>query len=213
VVVWGFCAAVRGFLRRADIIEPVLVIAIMLNVAAYLAIVTPTDVLGAKEIGAVLPFGAVLAGRMLGERALAERAGLALGVVLTGYAAMLGYAAAQPAQAAQYADLTAWLRAHHLTSGVSGFSQANIVTVQSGGAVSLRPVTAQGLYIQAQQWQAKNSWYDPTHRASFLILRSYGAYEVREREAVATFGPPARTYRFREFTILVWNENIYTHLR
>ena len=185
----------------------------MLNVAAYLAIVTPTDVLGAKEIGAVLPFGAVLAGRMLGDRALAEKAGLALGVVLTGYAAMLGYGAAQPAQAPQYADLTAWLQAHDLTSGVSGFAQANIVTVQSGGSVMLRPVNAQGLYIQAQQWQAKSSWYDPTQRATFLILRSYGAYEVREREAVATFGPPARTYRYREFTILVWNENIYTHLR
>jgi hypothetical protein len=213
VVVWGFCAAVRRFFRRDGIIESVLVTAIVLNVAAFVAIVAATDVLSAKEIGAVLPFGAVLAGRMLGDRALAERAGLALGVVLTGYAAMLGYSAAQPAQAPQYANLTAWLRANHLTSGVSGFAQANIVTVQSGGAVSLRPVTAQGLYIQAQQWQAKSSWYDPTQRASFLILRSYGAYEVREREAVATFGPPARTYRFREWTILVWNENIYTHLR
>ena len=214
MVALGFCVAVRRFLRRDGIIESVLVTAIVLNVAAYLTTVPVTDLLGTREITAVLPFGAVLAGRLLGERVLAARAGLALGVVLAGYAAMLGFSAAQPAAAPQYADLTAWLRAHHLTSGISGYSQANIVTAESGGAISLRPVVGQGRYMAATKWEGKSAWYDPgSQRANFLVLSTFGAYEVSAREAVATFGRPGRTYRYRQYTIMVWNENLFARLR
>ena len=68
-------------------------------------------------------------------------AALWLCVFLALYAAGLGYAAARPPAAPQYADLAAWLRAHHLAAGLSGYRQANIVTLETGGAVTLRPVT------------------------------------------------------------------------
>ncbi len=214
LVVWGCCAAVRRFLRRDMLVEPVLVTAIAANLAAFLATVPAVNLASIREVTPVLPFAAVLAGRLLGERVLAARAGLALGLVLAGYAAMLGYGAAQPAAAPQYADLTAWLTAHHLTSGVSGYSQANIVTAESHGAISLRPVVADGRYLAARTWEAKRSWYDPrTQRADFLVLSTFGAYEVSAREAVATFGPPARTYEYREYTIMVWAGNVLSRLR
>jgi hypothetical protein len=183
-------------------------------VAAYVATVPATNIAGTREISPVLPFAAVLAGRLLGERVLAARATLALGVVLAGYAAMLGFGAAQPSAAAQYADLTAWLQAHQLTSGISGYSQANIVTAESHDAISLRPVDAVHGYIAPRQWEAEQSWYDPaSHRANFLVLSSFGAYEVSARQAVATFGRPSRTYRYREYTIMVWPENLFARLR
>jgi hypothetical protein len=214
LVAWGFVAAVRRFFRRDSVIEPVLVTAIAANVAAFVATVPATDILGTREFAPVLPFAAVLAGRLLGERVLAARAGLVPGVVLAGYAAMLCYGAAQPAAAPQYADLTAWLRGHHLTSGLSGYSQANIVTAQSGGAISLRPVAAQEGYIAPRQWEGKRSWYDPgSRRADFVVLSTFGAYEVNAREAVATFGRPGRTYRYRGYTIMVWRENLLARLR
>jgi len=214
MVAWGFGLAVRRFLRRDGIIESVLVIAIVLNVIAYLTVITATNILSTSEITAVLPFGAVLAGRLLGERVLAARAGLAMGVVLAGYAAMLGFSAVQPAAAPLYVNLTAYLRAHHLTSGISGYAEANIVTAQSGGAVSLRPVDGKGRYLTARKWAASTAWYDPaTQRADFLVLATAGAYRVSSQAALATFGPPVRTYRYRGYTIMVWNENLFAHLR
>jgi hypothetical protein len=211
---WGFCIAVRRFFRADALVEAVCVAAIVINLAAYLAGVQVVNIASSREIAPVLPLGAVLAGRLLGERLLAPRLMPVAAVVLAGYAAMLGYAAAQPAQAPQYADLTGWLRAHHLTSGVSGYSQANIVTAESNGAISLRPVVAAGRYIAPRGWESDRSWFDPArHTANFLVLSGFGPYQVSAREAVATFGQPARTYRYRVYTIMVWNTNLLARLR
>jgi len=211
---WGFCIAVRRFFRADALVEAVCVAAIVINVAAYLVGVQAVNIASTREIAPVLPLGAVLAGRLLGERLLAPRLVPVAAAVLAGYAAMLGYAAAQPAPAPQYADLTAWLRAHHLTSGVSGYSQANIVTAESGGAISLRPVVAAGRYVAPRGWESDRSWFDPArHAANFLVLSSVGSYQVSVREAVATFGQPARTYRYRVYTIMVWDTNLLTRLR
>jgi hypothetical protein len=211
---WGFCIAVRRFFRADALVEAVCVAAIVINVAAYLAGVQVVNIASTREIAAVLPLGAVLAGRLLGERLLAPRLVPVAAVVLAGYTAMLCYAAAQPALAAQHADLAGWLRAHHLTSGVSGYSQANIVTAESGGMISLRPVAAAGRDIAPRGWESDRSWFDPArHAANFLVLSSFGPYQVSAREAVATFGQPARTYRYRVYTIMVWNTNLLARLR
>jgi hypothetical protein len=219
-VIAGFGMAVRRFSRRDTLIEPVLVTGIVIDVAAYLAGVQAVNMLSTREIAPVLPFGAVLAGRLLGGRLAGGRSGgaaaLRYGLAAAGacYAAMLGYAAAQPAAPPQYADLTAWLTGHHLTSGLSGYSQANIVTATSGGTVSLRPVAPAGKYLTARTWNASGTWFDPSrHSAGYLVLSSSGAYEVSGRQAVATFGRPAGTYRYRDYTIMVWDENLLARLR
>jgi hypothetical protein len=214
MVAWACCEAVRRFPRRDGIVEPVLVTAIMANVAAYLVAVPAANIAGTREIAAVLPFGAVLAGRLLGERVLAAKAEFVLGVVLAGYTAMLGFSAAAPAAAPEYANLTVWLRAHHLVSGISGYSQASIVTVESGGAVTLRPVTGSGGHLTARRWEARSDWYQPAARpARFLVLSTVGAYQVSAGEAVATFGRPARTYHYKGYTILAWPGNLFPRLR
>jgi hypothetical protein len=214
MVGWGFWLAVRGFFRADALVEAVCAAAIVINVAAYLAGVQAVNIASTREIAPVLPLGAVLAGRLLGERLLVWRVFPVAAVVLAGYAAMLGYAAAQPAPAPQYADLAGWLRGHHLTSGVSGYSQANIVTAESRGAVSLRPVVAAGRYIAPRGWESDRSWFDPArHAANFLVLSGFGPYQVSAREAIATFGQPARTYRYRVYTIMVWNTNLLARLR
>ena len=215
LVVAGFCLAVRRFFRRDTLIEPVLVTGIVIDVGAYVIGVQAVNMLSTREIAPVLPFAAVLAGRLLGDRIAAVRTlRYGLAAVLACYAAMLGFAAAQPAAAPQYADLTGWLTEHHLTSGISGYSQANIVTATSGGTVSLRPVAAAGKYLTGRAWNASTTWFDPArHDANFLVLSTFGAYEVSGKAAVATFGRPERTYRYRDYTIMVWHENLLARLR
>jgi hypothetical protein len=227
----GVAAAARG---RRDLIDAVLLTGLVINLAAYLAGVQAVNIASTREIAPVLPFAAALAGRRLGGRLLgggrapgrdrllgAFRYGL--GAVLAGYVAMLGYGAAAPPPPPQYADLAAWLAARHLTDGLSGYHQANIVTLESGGAVALRAVTrAADGQVGAYTWNSADAWFDPAwHTANFLVLTAPGAPPtvggsgITVADATATFGRPAGTYRYREYLILTWprSENLLARLR
>jgi hypothetical protein len=227
-------AAALAVLRRlasrgapADLIASVLLAGIAVDLAGYLVAVRAVNIFSTREIAPVLPFAAVLAGRVFGDRALGRgprRAALryGLGGLLACYAAMLGYAAAQPPAAPQDADLAVWLRAEHLTNGLSGYHQANIVTLESGGRVTLRAVapTARGR-VRAYAWNASLRWYEPSgHAASFLVLTAPGLPDaaggsgITVADAVATFGRPAKRYRYRAYTILIWprGENLLARL-
>ena len=48
------------------------------------------------------------------------------------------------------------------------------------------------------------------HTASFLL--TVPGESVTPAEARAAFGPPARVYHFRDYTILVWNKNLLRQL-
>ncbi len=65
LAVWGLFRAFRYFFDPADLVSPVLATAIVINVAAYSVSIVSASVWDAREILAVLPFGAVLAGRMV----------------------------------------------------------------------------------------------------------------------------------------------------
>ncbi|HEX9042833.1 MAG TPA: hypothetical protein VF838_17755 [Trebonia sp.] len=52
--------------RAGDLVADFLVLAVLVNIAAYFAFVQPANIYDAHEIGPVLAFGAALAGRMLG---------------------------------------------------------------------------------------------------------------------------------------------------
>jgi hypothetical protein len=215
----GVLTAARRFLRRdtrveGTLIESVLVVGIVIDLAAYLSGVQAVNILSTREIAPVLPFAAVLAGRCLAPPCRARR--YWLGTVLALYVAGLGYAAAQPPDAPQYTGLAAWLRAHHLTAGLSGYHQANIVTLETGGVVTLRPVIpdTSGGHLAPYTWNASAAWYDPAaHTATFLLLADRGfaapgSSGLTTRQAIAAFGPPATSYRYGEYAILVWRRGI-----
>jgi hypothetical protein len=222
----------------ADLIESVLVAGIAVDLAGYLAGVQAVNIFSTREIAPVLPFAAVLAGRLFGDHLVGVGPGTGVGVglsarrqalraglcgVLALYAAMLGHATAQPPVAPQYASLAVWLRAQHLTNGLSGYHQANIVTLESGGRVTLRAVapTARGR-VRAYAWNASLRWFDPvTHSADFLVLTApqlpdaAGGSGITIAEAVATFGRPAERDQYHAYTILIWprRENLLVRLR
>ena len=54
--------------RFGELMVPVFAVAIVLNLGAYMSSTHAQDLLGAREMAAVLPLGAVLAGRVLGDR-------------------------------------------------------------------------------------------------------------------------------------------------
>jgi hypothetical protein len=213
LAVAGVLTAARRFPRRGALIESVLLAGIVIDLVAYLAGVQAVNIASTREIAPVLPFAAVLAGRCLALPCPARRLWLCLTLAL--YAAGLGYAAAQPPAGPQYADLAGWLRARHLTAGLSGYHQANIVTLQTGGAVALRPVApGPGGHLAAYAWNSSAAWYDPAARtATFLVLIAPGGQGLASSglttaRAVATFGPPGRTLRYKEYAVLVWPRGV-----
>ena len=64
-VVCALGLALARFFRSTELLVPAFAAAILINVASYMFSLHALDLLGAREIAAVLPLGAVLAGRML----------------------------------------------------------------------------------------------------------------------------------------------------
>ena len=80
----------------------------------------------------------------------------------------LGYAAAQPGVASLDQPLADWLEAHNLTSGLSGYWQANITTLVTGGKVHLAPLISEAKY--GYLWVSKASWFNPdVSYANFIV--------------------------------------------
>ena len=222
-VAWRFFAV--------SLVDQVLAVAIVLNVALFL--LTNASDEAAHEVAVVLPFGAVLAARVLtqtartvrgataedGRKAPASRglgrrvrlAGIAAGIlVLAGYTAGFGYELAQPSAPPANTHLASWLEAHHLTYGLSGYWTSSSVTVDSGNRVQVRALMQ--FTMKRDLWMSNVSWYNPAlHYANFIVLDSRAGFMNHwEPRALVRkyFGRPARTYHTGPYTVLVWNRNL-----
>ena len=221
LVAWAVLRVARRFLSWPDMISQILLVAMVLNVAAYVpsTLANATD-LNAREFAVVLPFGAVLAGRTLaaslqvGLRRRPRPAVLLAGALLACYAAGLGYAAAQPSVSPMNARLARFLAAHHLTSGIGGYWLSSVVTVGSEGAVTIRAVAS--LPLAPYPWEAKSSWYDPgPNRANFLVTSNAPGFfnHWKPRQGVLpALGRPVRTYHTGHYTVYVYDKNLLAEL-
>jgi len=224
-VVLGGCAVLAATwrLRTADdLVSQVLLAGIAVTVAAFVVSAHAVSLPSAREIAPVLPFAAALAGRQLGPplvaARLARRALLPLlGIALAGYLAGLGLEISKQSAPPQASQLTSWLESHPLGVGLSGFWEANVVTLTSGQRVAVRLVAVDGDMITAGGADVEKAWYDPGRSsAHFVVLfpgiQGYPGFTAR-RQVLATFGKPARTYHVSGYTILYWPENLLTKLR
>jgi hypothetical protein len=240
----GLAAAAFGLAlwrlpRRGDLVSDVLAVGLAASLGSFVASSIPATPFDTRELAAVLPYGAVLAGRLFGpwltsvrprsasrDRRSASRdwrSRLRPGVAALVFAggcqlAALGYEATRPAAVSPEQALAGWLAAHHLTTGLGTYAEDNITTLDSGGAVRMLTVswrTPPAGGTVARLYQSSASWYDPrTAYANFVVTGTAdGAADLIPRaEILALAGPPARTYQFESFTILVWNENLLTRL-
>jgi hypothetical protein len=176
---WGACAIARRFFRRdADLVSQLLLVGIAANLAAYIpSSLADHTALNAREFAPVLPLAAVLAARALGDR-LGERAtgnralAASLAALFGWYCVGLAHQAAAPAAPNPFARLEAFLTRHHLTDGIGGYWDSSVITVDTGGAITIRAVT-QGC-LQPYAWESKPAWYDPAARSASFLLESRG---------------------------------------
>jgi hypothetical protein len=144
---------------------------------------------------------------------------LVVSLVVAAYGVAFGYSAARPAVGGRDSVLAGWLVAHGLRYGLAGVS-ANVATVDSGGRVVLATTAVRGVRVGALRYQSTADAYDPRlHDANFLVTGApadgvgYAAESVPSAAVRATFGRPARVYRFDGYTVGVWNVNLLTKLR
>ena len=198
----------------------VVVAAAVATMAAAILTIELSSVGQAHEVAVLLPFGAVLAGRVLpgllpdrvraARRALLPAGGAWLAVGL----AALCYAGTGAPVAAENMPLAGWLTAHGYTEGLAAYWQASSTTVDSGGKTLVVPVTDQGRAVYA--WEADAAWYDPgTRRANFVVAVEnpdgpVGGIAVSAGQEF--FGRPAHTYRVDGYVIMVYRYNLLTRL-
>jgi len=255
LAVAAFAVAAWRVPCQRDLVSDVLAVGIVVNLAGFVASVIPATPFDTRELAAVLPFGAVLAGRVFGPwltgetSARASTSGVPLawrfrlrpGVAALAVAgacqlAALGYGATRPPAADPEQALAGWLAAHRLTDGLGTFTDGNVTTLDSGGTVRLATVSwsaplsdaapqRHGPHITGagggapdeppaavpRLYQSSASWYDPhTGHANFVVTGTADgpADLIPRAEILALAGPPARTYQFESFTIMVWNQNL-----
>jgi hypothetical protein len=213
---WGTCLAAWRFLRDGDRVAQLLVAGVAINLAAYVLSTRAGVVTQVREMAPVLPLSAALAGRVLGGRALAGWLRPALLLVLLGYLLGLAGELSQAPAAAQNQQLTSWLAARHLHTGLSGYWEANVVTLTSGDRVQIRLVNAPPNGLSPSSFEGKAEWYDPhRHAADFVVLfpgvAEYPGF-TQEQAVLARFGKPARTYHVGSYTVLVWDKNLLREL-
>jgi hypothetical protein len=217
---FGF-AKVAATWRSASRGEQLLSVAILVNLAAYVASTLPST-FSSREIASVLPCGAVLAaracvpGRIVGSRR--ARAGLAAAALV----ALLPLAAAAtlPPVTPPAVPLAAWLKAHGLTYGIAGYWDASAVTLQSGNQVQVRAVVRYPdriarFYITGYYWETKADWYVASrHDATFVIANGHypTAPVLTAADVERYFGRPAATYRVAGREILIYRTNLLERL-
>jgi len=208
LAVWGACAiARRMFFRDADFVSQLLLVGIVANLVAYIpSTLADHTALNTREIAPVLPFAAVLAGRMLGDRlvsgplasvrlprfarsgaagtggAAASAYSLRIRLIAIPLVALFGWysyglfrQASTPPAPDPLAPLAKFLEDNHLHYGLGGYWESSILTVETGGTVTVRAVTP--ACLQPYKWESKPSWYNPKlHTANFILLSQKPGY-------------------------------------
>jgi hypothetical protein len=212
LAVWALCRVIRRFFSLDDLIAQVLTVAIVVQLAAYGISTLPYASYQNHEIACVLPFGAVLAGRVVADRLAQARLVPALALVACGYLAALGYGMLPPQAPASDQTLAPWLQAHHLTAGFANYSNAAAIDLVSRGTMTVTILWSDhGHVSRGALFEEKASDFDPRrHYANFAVSTKANGPQGYFPPSlyIATFGEPAHIYHFKVWTILVWDKNL-----
>lgn len=210
LVVWAVLAVMRRLGAGEEIMPQVLTCACIALLAAWMLSHRPD----ANEIVGLLPMGAVLAGRMLGDRLSRTAVLPAVVVVLVCFSVALVSDASHPAQRS-HDRIVAWLAAHHLTYGLASYWGANMLTADSGNRVQLRPVRMFDRMLVTTPNENNAAWYDPgQHDARFVLTQRGGCRNLclSVPDLRRIYGPPVEVYHVAGQEVLVWKQNLLTGL-
>jgi hypothetical protein len=204
--------------RTVSRAEQVLLVAIIANIGLYTVSTlaapnSPHDIVTLLPCGAALGARAIVPGRITGRVAgrVASKATTVavLGVVLAAALVPLAVTAAQPSARSSRFALTAWLQAHRLRYGLSGYWDSSSITVLSRNQVQVRAVIVHDGKLTLKPWDTDTAWYSPAaHDANFVIIDS----NLPRPAALRVFGKPASTHQVGSWQVLIYQHNLLTQL-
>jgi hypothetical protein len=194
-----------------DLISRVLVVAIAINVGAYLASNLTIDLHTARYLIPTAIFGAVVAGIVAPQFLTAPRyrwlsAAIAAVYVMTFTSGLFMPRANQKEQ-----TVVKWLEQHRLTDGYGDFWAAGILTAESSSTVRIRQVMATDAGYRPRPWMGNQNWYNgPKDDGSFnfLVIDMSNVDNVNEESARRFFGNPRDEYQVAGYKILVWDKRL-----
>jgi hypothetical protein len=202
--------------RGGDLIADVLLAGIAGDLGAYFLLYAPSPAT-IREVSPVFALGAVLAGRVLGGPLTRARLEPLLAAGIACYLLTMGPALAGRAAPPANSGLTGWLLRHRLSNGLAGYWQSNSVTLDSGGKITMRQVRGgSGGRPVVRLWETDTARLRPGgNTADFLVLtsgRTAPRPPVTIAGAEAEFGRPWHVWHYRDYTVLVWRENLLVPL-
>ncbi len=218
VVACQLLGALRRRGERASTLAPstrmdtILLAAFAMGIVTFLVLpITDSNGYARYLLPAVIT-GAVLGGRVL-ARLLARGDQRQVITVLAGVALLGGSLGASfaletrggPARAPSQ-GLAAVLEAHRLHQGVGDYWSSSVVTVESKGAVTVRPVIASpsGQLVRYAK-QSSSRWYGPRQRFNFFVFNAGAVWNrTNGPPAIATLGEPLVVYPYGSYRIYVW---------
>jgi hypothetical protein len=216
--VFGFAcllAAVAGLVkvivtwRTASRAEQLLCLAILANVAAYEFTTMPRPT-NSYEMSDVVAYGAVLAARALVPATISGLRRARAATAVAGIAALVplvGAATFTPAPPG-WAPLISWLKARHLSYGLSAYWDGSAVTEQSGGQVSLRTIEVHGGTATTYDWETDMLWFDASRYDATFVVVQRGDPTLTLTEVRQAFGKPASLHTVADWDVLIYHRNL-----
>ena len=223
VVACIFCALVRTVVRlvsrgsstTSDVIEEMLFLATLSSIAPFVLLAGPNGIgihfLSIPTVLAMILSGCVV-GRlvpMVRPNLRAVAAGLAIAAAAV-YLAGLGDVLSSPTPVEPASTLASWLESHGLTNGMGGYWAAAITTVDSGGKVTVRPLSvSRDGTVEGMSTQSADDWYAGQH-FQFFASDTAASGSSDSAAAIRTWGVPAHTYVVGGYHVLVWRVTVET---
>jgi hypothetical protein len=195
--------------RTASRAEQLLCLAILANIAAY-EFTTMPRLTNAYEISDVLAYGAVLAARAVVPATISGLRRARAAMAVAGVAALVplvGAATLTPAPP-RWAPLISWLKARHLSYGLSAYWDGSAVTEESGGQVALRTIEVRGGTATTYDWEMDKLWFDASrYDATFVVVQLVDP-TLTLSEVRRAFGKPASLHTVADWDVLIYHRNL-----
>ena len=190
-------------------LDDMLLIATFGSAATFVILAGPNG-LGTHFLISPVVFASVLTGRMVARMWLKVPAGWAVralaiaGIAVSlSFGAGLGYALSRPEPAQPASALATWLEAHNLRNGIGGYWASAITTVESSGAVTVRPVSVGTNGVWRMMSQSPASWY-ARQRFQFFVCYSSKSCKSAITFVTGTWGTPTHLYEVGQYRVMVW---------
>jgi hypothetical protein len=192
-------------------LDDLLSLAVIADFGGYALFATDGNIALARYLVPGVVFAVVLAARLLGRLVRRHRQALGPWPALAGLAVLalcaldFGIGSIRSAAPQEARPLATFLAEHHLRAGIGDYWSSSIVTVDSAGAVAVRPVQL-GPHDALVRYDKQSSaaWYRDASFRFFVSDTANPWQGVTSAAAVRAFGAPARVYDVGTYRVLVW---------